>query len=217
LSAGSGRTSGIVHACSLAWGCWRSGEAGSTINAMLDVQVIIDEIDQRLIEVREQIAALEAARRALTGMQPSRRRPAVTRPAVDPRPAKARRSPTTSSAPAPAPAPAAGRTKSKEVPSPAATSPAARAAKSPRRNRSRELEPGQVEDLLRDSEDGLSVVALARRTGVSETNVRERLQGLQRSGQVRSSGSRRTSLWRLVSDEERIAERAAELARASER
>jgi len=175
-----------------------------------EVQEIIDEIDRGLIEVREQIAALEGARRALTGTRPSRRPPAGARPSVDPPPpAKVRRSRTSSAA-------AAGPTNSQEVPSPAPTSLPARAAKPSRRVRSRELETSQVEDLLRDSEDGLSIVALTRRTGVSEAKVRERLHGLQRSGQVRSSGPRRTSLWRLVSDEERIAERAAELARASE-
>jgi DNA-binding IclR family transcriptional regulator len=78
------------------------------------------------------------------------------------------------------------------------------------------LEPGQIEGLLRGSEDGLSLVALARRVGVSEANVSERLGSLERSGEVRRSGPRRTSLWRVVTDEERIAERAAELARASQ-
>jgi DNA-binding IclR family transcriptional regulator len=78
------------------------------------------------------------------------------------------------------------------------------------------LEPGQIEGLLRESADGLSLVALARRTGVTESKVAERLATLERSGEARSSGPRRTSLWRLVTDEERIAERAAELARASQ-
>jgi hypothetical protein len=61
----------------------------------------------------------------------------------------------------------------------------------------------------------LSLVALARRAEVSEAKVAERLATLERSGEARRSGPRRTSLWRLVTDEERIAERAAELARAS--
>jgi hypothetical protein len=84
-----------------------------------------------------------------------------------------------------------------------------------RTRRSGDLVAGQLEDLLRESEDGLSVVALAARADVSDAKVRDRLHNLQRRGEVRNSGSRRTSLWRLVSDEERIAERAAELARAS--
>jgi DNA-binding IclR family transcriptional regulator len=74
---------------------------------------------------------------------------------------------------------------------------------------------GQLEDLLRESEAGLSLVAIAARADVSDAKVRDRLRELQRQGQVRNSGSRRTSLWRLVSDEERIAERAAELERVS--
>jgi DNA-binding IclR family transcriptional regulator len=78
------------------------------------------------------------------------------------------------------------------------------------------LEPGQIEGLLRESAEGLSLVALTRRTGVSEARVAERLAALERSGEARRSGPRRTSLWRLVTDEERIAERAAELARASQ-
>jgi hypothetical protein len=77
------------------------------------------------------------------------------------------------------------------------------------------LEPGQIERLLRESVDGLSLVALARRAEVSEAKVTERLNALERSGEARRSGPRRTSLWRLVTDEERVAERAAELARAS--
>jgi hypothetical protein len=81
--------------------------------------------------------------------------------------------------------------------------------------RSGDLVAGQLETLLRESADGLSLVALAARAEVSDAKVRDRLQELQRQGEVRNSGSRRTSLWRLVSDEERIAERAAELQRAS--
>jgi hypothetical protein len=59
------------------------------------------------------------------------------------------------------------------------------------------------------------LVALASRAEVSETKVRGRLRELERVGEVRNSGSRRTSRWRLISDEDRIAERAAEIARAS--
>jgi hypothetical protein len=227
---------------------------------MPNLQEITDAIDDRLVELRQQIASLEAARRALTGIQRSRPGGQTeSRPAAATRtPPKARRSRTTAprrptasasdsgsgSAAASASAPPAsdraadqaevtplakparrrrpqasapaGPTPSKPAQSVAATAPKARAAKSSRRTRRRELEPGEIEGLLRESEDGLSLVALARRVGVSEAKVSDRLRSLERTGEVRRSGPRRTSLWRLVTDEERIAERAAELARVSQ-
>jgi len=113
------------------------------------------------------------------------------------------------------------RPKRDETPPAAATTTAAtttesgkRAAPPRPRARSRELAAGQLEELLTEAPNGLSVVALARRTGTGEGAVRERLVELERTGKVRSSGSRRTSLWRLVSDEEWVAERAAQLAKA---
>jgi hypothetical protein len=192
---------------------------------MSNLQEITDAIDGRLAELKQQIASLEAARRALTEIQ--RSRPAESKPAATTRaPAKARRSRTATSrrpevsasasasaAAAPAvakPTPSAG---AQPVVAKAST---ARTRKSSPKTRRRELEPGQIEALLRDSEDGLSLVALARRAGVSEAKVADRLATLERSGEARKSGPRRTSLWRLVTDEERIAERAAELARASQ-
>jgi hypothetical protein len=91
--------------------------------------------------------------------------------------------------------------------------PAADASGSSRR-RSRELEPAKIEELLRASENGLSLAALAKELGVGAARIRTQLNELQRSGQVRSEGSRRTSRWRVITDEERIADRVAELERA---
>jgi hypothetical protein len=119
------------------------------------------------------------------------------------RPARARRSPKPAAQTEPAP------------PKPAADKPAARSSRPAAKRRSGDLAAGQLEDLLRESESGLSLVALASRAEVSETKVRGRLRELERVGEVRNSGSRRTSRWRLISDEDRIAERAAEIARAS--
>lgn len=122
-----------------------------------------------------------------------------------------------------------GRRAQQQAPRAAATSPGTSApARSPRsasrttqsaarprpsRRRSRELEPGRIEELLRASSSGLSLAALAKELDVSAARIRAKLDELQRSGQVRSEGSRRTSRWRLVTDEERIAERVAELER----
>jgi DNA-binding MarR family transcriptional regulator len=186
---------------------------------MPNLQEITDAIDDRLVELRQQIASLQAARGALTGIQrsgPGGR--TESRPAAATRtPPTARRSHTSAPRrPAASGSVSAAASTSAPPRSAAATAPKARAAKSSSRSRRRELEPGQIEGLLRESEDGLSLVALARRVGVSEANVSERLGSLERSGEVRRSGPRRTSLWRVVTDEERIAERAAELARASQ-
>jgi hypothetical protein len=90
--------------------------------------------------------------------------------------------------------------------------PAAAASGSSRR-RSGELDPAKIEELLRASENGLSLAALAKELGVGAAKIRTQLNELQRSGQVRSEGSRRTSRWRVITDEERIADRVAELER----
>jgi hypothetical protein len=189
---------------------------------MSNLQEITDAIDGRLVELKQQIASLEAARRALTGIQ--RSRPSESKPATTRAPAKARRSrtatprrPAASASASAAAAPAGAKPKRSSGAQPAAAKASTgRTRKSSPKTRRRELEPGQIEGLLRDSEDGLSLVALARRAEVSEAKVADRLATLERSGEARRSGPRRTSLWRLVTDEERIAERAAELARASQ-
>jgi predicted ArsR family transcriptional regulator len=67
---------------------------------------------------------------------------------------------------------------------------------------------------LRASANGLSVAALAKELGIGAARIRTHLNELQRSGQVRSEGSRRTSRWRIVTDEDRIADRVAELERS---
>lgn len=68
-----------------------------------------------------------------------------------------------------------------------------------------------IESLLSEKADGLSAAALSKLTGASYVRVSSRLRALEQAGEVQSSGARRTSLWRLVSDEERIAERSTEL------
>jgi hypothetical protein len=156
---------------------------------MSTMREISDAIADRISQVRMQIASLEAARSVL--LEPD----APTQSAPKPRPQS--RPKVTKALVTP---PAVASTTSKS---------------SPRTRRSGDLAAGRIEDLLRESEDGLSLVALASRADVSDAKVRDRLHELQRQGLVRNSGSRRTSLWRLVSDEDRIAERAAELERAS--
>jgi DNA-binding IclR family transcriptional regulator len=71
----------------------------------------------------------------------------------------------------------------------------------------------QLERLLADVSSGLSASAIAERAGVGNSRVLALLRELEASGKVRRTGSRRSTLWLLITDEERIAQRAAELER----
>lgn len=91
-------------------------------------------------------------------------------------------------------------------------------APAPKRRRGRPAatttgEPLSVDQLEQQlaGPEGASAVAIAKRTGASYERVRAMLDRLEAAGRVRSAGRSRTSLWRLLSDEERIAARVAEL------
>jgi hypothetical protein len=70
---------------------------------------------------------------------------------------------------------------------------------------------GRLEAMLRDAEDGLNAVAIAKFANARDRQVRDLLRELEVAGQVRRTGAGRASRWKLVTDDERIAERAAEL------
>jgi hypothetical protein len=199
---------------------------------------LIATLDERIAAAEAEIAALRAALGALRGAGSRERagtrgrppatpaapaprrprgRPPVARPAT-PAPPAAR--PAT---PAPTPAPAAEHhppsdpelaTVTRPQGAVAAPAPGPAVAPAPPRP-PREDAPGAepVEAMLAESPHGASAIALAKRTGIGYNRVIELLRGLEAAGTVRRSGTRRTSLWRLVSDEERIAERTAELER----
>jgi hypothetical protein len=64
--------------------------------------------------------------------------------------------------------------------------------------------------LLADSE-GLSTRELATQTGGSSAQILRLLKEQETGGEVRRSGTRAATRWHLVTDEDRIAARAAEL------
>jgi DNA-binding IclR family transcriptional regulator len=68
-----------------------------------------------------------------------------------------------------------------------------------------------LEQLLGES-DGLTTAALADRAGADRTQVLTLLKELEAGGRVRRSGVRRATRWRRFTEEDAIAERAAELA-----
>jgi predicted Rossmann fold nucleotide-binding protein DprA/Smf involved in DNA uptake len=73
------------------------------------------------------------------------------------------------------------------------------------------LLPETAERLLA-SGDGLSTAALAEQTGASPDQVLSLLRDLEAARRVRRTGQRRATRWHAITDEQRIQERAAELA-----
>jgi DNA-binding IclR family transcriptional regulator len=71
----------------------------------------------------------------------------------------------------------------------------------------------QLEQLLADTRSGLSAGAIAEQAGVGYSRVLAQLRKLEAAGNVRRTGNRRSTLWRLITDEDRIAQRTAELER----
>jgi len=167
---------------------------------MLDSQQILGVIERRLVEAGEEIAALEAARAALGGSAQTNRSARRARG----RSRGVRRVRVSRSVPRPAPSNGATSVAVATAPEAAA---AARPALSARAPRTRALPDGAIESLLSEKADGLSAAALSKLTGAGYARVTARLRDLEQGGKVKSSGARRTSLWRMVTDEERIAER----------
>jgi hypothetical protein len=88
-----------------------------------------------------------------------------------------------------------------------------RAKAAPRKSRTQgaALGAGELQAMLGEAGEGLSAITISKRFSAGYNRVLGLLRELEAAGQIRRTGSRRTSLWRLITDEERIAERAAEL------
>jgi hypothetical protein len=66
-----------------------------------------------------------------------------------------------------------------------------------------------LERLLANNSEGLSANAIAKQADAGYAPTLRLLHELEAAGQVRRSGSRRSTVWRLITGEERIAQRAA--------
>ena len=75
--------------------------------------------------------------------------------------------------------------------------------------------PEQLEPILGESSDGLSTSVIAEQGNAEASQVLTLLRELENAGQVRRTGERRGTRWHLITDEDRIAERAADLASRS--
>ena len=162
-----------------------------TIVAMSYTDHLLGTIDARIAEAHEQMASLESA---LEALQVEAANGAV---------AAANGASEVNGTPA---APVRDR-----VPAARANGSARRASGSRARN-ARKLDADGLTAILEGEAEGLSAVTIAERSGASYNQVLELLRERERAGDIRRSGTRRTSLWRVITDEERIAERAAELA-----
>jgi hypothetical protein len=178
---------------------------------MTGVKDIIDSIENRLRELNEEIGALNAARDVLDGHDSQaprgRRRGATSETQTGPSQV----------------ASGAGSVQAAVEPGgPASTAPARPSPAKPRtpaRRRTRakadrtvEVVPaGKLELLLSDT-GGLATSALAARANADRNQVFTLLRELETTGPVRRTGQRRATRWHAITDEERIQERAAELA-----
>jgi hypothetical protein len=181
---------------------------------MTAIKDIIDSIEYRLRELDEEIGVLNAARDVLVGHEsraPRRRRAAVG--------SKTRTGPGNDTS-------SAGRVRAAVGPGGPASSASPRPLRSRLRKSARrgtrakagravEVVPaGKLELLLSDT-GGLATSAVAERADADRDQVLTLLRELERAGRVRRTGQRRATRWHAITDEERIRERAAELAARS--
>jgi hypothetical protein len=174
---------------------------------MPDIQQLVRSIDGRLAEARKEIVSLETALASLSGQL----KPAGTR-----RTSRATKSETSSPKAAPAP--------SRPSPSTSGSAPKLQ-AQSPKQARTQRAKPakrpevvpaGKLEKLLGAS-DGLTTTILAEQSSDGRDQVLNLLREMEATGRIRRTGERRGTRWHLITDEDRIATRAAELEAQSKR
>jgi hypothetical protein len=193
---------------------------------MPSLDEIHESIEARLSQLEEEIASLEAARAALNGSnaRTTSARNAAARTATKrskhARAASSAREQTNVTQPATdttSAVAAAGGGEATTTRTATNATPARRTRRSSgkRSKRAEVLLAGKLEALLGESESGLSVAAIVERSGARDAQVRDLLRELDGTGRVRRTGAGRGTRWRVVTDEERIAERAAELAARS--
>ena len=188
---------------------------------MSDIPQLLAAIDSRLAELAAEITVLETAKAALDGartIDPSPAGASAAMTARSPgRPRRPRRTPSPTST-----EPAASRTALEPVISvhedgstvtPKSSTRKAAANRTWRRRAGAAVRTETLERLLADTSAGLSANVIAERAGAGDNATLKLLHELEAAGQVRRSGSRRSTVWRLITDEERVAQLAAELER----
>jgi hypothetical protein len=161
---------------------------------MPDIASLVASIDRRLDTLNAEISHLEQARRALEAAR--RNGESAAAPLAPPSPhlngAAAAAEPTAR--------PSRGRR-------PRAT------GSRPARRQSSPLRFEDLERVLSTAVEGLSASASADEVGADYQATLRLLRDLEAAGQIRREGTRRSTRWRLITDDDRIAARAAELER----
>jgi hypothetical protein len=171
---------------------------------MPEIPELVRSIDRRLAEAKKEIVSLEAALASLSG-QPRAARTS-----------RATKSETSSRKAAPAPS-RQSRSTNGSAPKPQAQNPRQARTKGAKSAKRPEVVPaGKLEKLLDDS-DGLTTTVLAEQASGDRDQVLTLLRELEVDGRVRRSGERRGTRWHLITDEDRVAARAAELESGSKR
>jgi hypothetical protein len=134
------------------------------------IEDLVRSIDDRIQELKGEIASLQDALEALSS----------------------------NGSPAPAPRPRTNQTRKR----------ASRPAKA--------VPAETLEKLLADS-DGLTTAALAKQANGDPAYVLRLLRELEAADRVRRTGERRGTRWHVITDDDRIQKRAAELAQRSRR
>ena len=186
---------------------------------MSDIPELVAAIDRRLTDIAGEISALDAAKAELAaprtgGQAPGHHDAASTRPRrrtarrvtpspTPPEPATGSRAPDQVKA-----APESARTVT-----PRRSTQGRAASRTRRRAAGGAVRAETLERLLAGTSVGLSANAIAKQADAGYSRTLRLLHELEAAGQVRRSGSRRSTVWQLITDEERIAQRAAELER----
>ena len=177
---------------------------------MTPTQAILDSIENRLRELNQEISSLQAARGALD------RGSAV--PTKTNRRTRAKAAVVRNGGNGNDPHAAPASNPQKHPQKARASVKPARAA--PRNLRSRsaraaDVVPAGKLELLLSEAGGLTTSALAERANGDREQVLTLLRELETAGRVRRTGQRRGTRWHAITDEDRIRERAAELAARS--
>jgi hypothetical protein len=171
---------------------------------MPDIQELVKSLDGRLAEARKEIVSLEAALVSLSGQPRAARTSRATKSKTS--------SPKAAAVPTRRPPSSNGSASEPQAQNP--TQARTQRAKSVKRP---EVVPAwKLEELLGAS-DGLTTGTLAEQASGGRDQVLALLREMEAAGRVRRTGERRGTRWHLITDEDRVAARAAELESQSKR